>query len=43
MFKGHNIWLFKPSDNNRGQGIKLFNNMSTFNSVIISFNYIDFK
>lgn len=33
MFKGHNVWLFKPPDQNRGRGIRLFNNLQTLNSV----------
>lgn len=27
MFKGHNLWMIKPADNNRGRGIKLFTSL----------------
>ena len=25
LFNGHNMWLFKPADANRGRGVNLFN------------------
>ena len=31
---GKNIWLIKPADNNRGRGIKIFNTLAEFKSII---------
>ena len=25
LYDGHNMWLFKPADANRGRGVNLFN------------------
>ena len=31
---GKNIWLIKPADNNRGRGIRIFNTLAEFKSII---------
>lgn len=33
-FIGKNIWLIKPADNNRGKGIRIFNTLAEFKSII---------
>jgi hypothetical protein len=27
LYDGHNMWLFKPADANRGRGVNLFNSI----------------
>ncbi|EAS00468.2 tubulin-tyrosine ligase family protein (macronuclear) [Tetrahymena thermophila SB210] len=34
LFRGKNIWIFKPSDTNRGRGIKLFNSVQQLLSIL---------
>jgi hypothetical protein len=34
LFKGFNLWLLKPSDYNRGQGIQLFADLATLRKEI---------
>lgn len=33
-YVGENVWLLKPSGNNRGRGIQIFNNIAQFKSMI---------
>lgn len=33
-FIGKNIWLIKPADNNRGKGIRIFNTLAEFKSIL---------
>lgn len=35
MFDGHNIWLLKPSDYNRGRGVSLFNSLEQLKRLIV--------
>lgn len=37
LFKGHNFWLIKPSDFNRGRGIKIFNTMRGLNECMLQY------
>jgi hypothetical protein len=36
-FTGSNVWLIKPSDNNRGRGIQIFNSLAGFKSLMSEF------
>jgi hypothetical protein len=36
-FTGRNIWIFKPSELNRGRGIQLFDSLKQFNSILKSY------
>ena len=33
MFEGHNMWLIKPSDYNRGRGVQVFNTLDDFRKL----------
>ena len=35
LFNGHNIWLFKPADANRGRGVNLFNTLDQLKRLIL--------
>ena len=35
LFQGHNTWLFKPNDANRGRGVNLFNSVDQLKSLIL--------
>ena len=35
LFDGHNMWLFKPADANRGRGIDLFNSIDQLKRLIL--------
>ncbi|EGR29319.1 tubulin-tyrosine ligase family protein, putative [Ichthyophthirius multifiliis] len=34
LFKGNNVWIIKPADNNRGRGIQIFNNLQQLNKIL---------
>jgi len=36
-FRGHNLWLLKPTSLNRGRGIHVFNNLATLQELIMSY------
>lgn len=35
LFDGHNMWLFKPADANRGRGVNLFNSIEQLKKLIV--------
>ena len=35
MFNGHNLWLFKPADANRGRGVNVFNTIDQLKKLIL--------
>ena len=35
MFDGQNLWLLKPSDQNRGRGVSLFNSLEQLKRLIV--------
>jgi len=35
LYDGHNIWLFKPADANRGRGVNLFNSIEQLKRLIV--------
>lgn len=35
LFDGHNMWLFKPADANRGRGVNLFNSVEQLKKLIV--------
>lgn len=35
LFDGHNMWLFKPNDMNRGRGVNLFNSVDQLKKLIV--------
>ena len=35
LFNGHNMWLFKPADANRGRGVNLFNTIDQLKRLIM--------
>ena len=35
LFNGHNMWLFKPNDANRGRGVNLFNTIDQLKRLIL--------
>ena len=35
MFNGHNLWLFKPSDANRGRGVNIFSSIDQLKKLIV--------
>ena len=35
LFDGHNMWLFKPADANRGRGVNLFNSIDQLKKLIL--------
>ena len=35
LFNGHNLWLFKPADANRGRGVNLFNSVDQLKRLIV--------
>ncbi|KAL4435557.1 hypothetical protein ABPG74_020333 [Tetrahymena malaccensis] len=34
MFKGHNIWMIKPAEFNRGRGIRIFTSIQQLNKIL---------
>lgn len=40
---GHNVWIFKPADFNRGRGIKLFNKIEDFLNILQDYTNQEFK
>lgn len=34
MFDGHNLWVLKPNDLNRGRGVHLFNSLEQLKKLI---------
>ena len=34
MFDGHNLWVLKPNDFNRGRGVHLFNSLDQLKKLI---------
>lgn len=34
MFDGHNLWVLKPNDFNRGRGVNLFNSLDQLKKLI---------
>lgn len=34
MYNGHNFWLIKPPDFNRGRGVQVFNNVDQLKRLI---------
>jgi hypothetical protein len=45
MYDGGNVWLIKPSDYNRGRGVKLFNTLEQLRGLMKEFsqgNEMDF-
>lgn len=37
MFAGHNLWVFKPNDFNRGRGVHLFNTLDQLKKLIVDY------
>ena len=35
LYDGHNMWLFKPADANRGRGVNLFNTIEELKRLIV--------
>ena len=35
LYDGHNMWLFKPADANRGRGVNLFNSIDMLKRLIV--------
>ena len=35
LYDGHNMWLFKPADANRGRGVNLFNSIDELKRLIV--------
>jgi len=35
LFDGHNMWLFKPNDMNRGRGVNLFSSIEQLKKLIV--------
>ena len=35
LYNGHNMWLFKPADANRGRGVNLFNTIDQLKRLIL--------
>ena len=35
LFDGHNMWLFKPNDMNRGRGVNLFKTIDELKKLIV--------
>lgn len=35
LYDGHNMWLFKPADANRGRGVNLFNSIDQLKKLIV--------
>lgn len=34
MFDGHNLWVCKPNDYNRGRGVNLFNSLEQLKTLL---------
>ena len=41
MFDGHNIWLLKPADANRGRGVQLFSSIDQLKRLILEFTTVN--
>ena len=39
MFDGHNLWLLKPTDYNRGRGVQVFNSFEQFKKLIHEYKH----
>jgi glutathione synthase/RimK-type ligase-like ATP-grasp enzyme len=37
MFDGHNLWVLKPNDLNRGRGVHLFNSLEQLKKLIAEY------
>lgn len=35
MFSGHNLWVLKPNDCNRGRGVQIFNKLEDIRKLIM--------
>lgn len=37
MFAGHNLWVLKPNDFNRGRGVHIFNTLEQLKKLIVDY------
>jgi len=37
MFVGHNLWIFKPNDFNRGRGVHIFKSLDQLKKLIVEY------
>jgi hypothetical protein len=37
MFQGHNLWVLKPNDFNRGRGVHIFKTLEQLKKLIVDY------